>query len=70
MSNTKTYWCDKEMLAPFVSDLLENSAIRWQSITVTAPERSEEFSVSIATNMSLEDIEKNIQDYYEQHWIT
>jgi hypothetical protein len=58
------------MLAPFVDDLLTNSGIRWQSITITPQEKSEEFCVSIATNMSLEDIEKNIQYYYEQHWIT
>ncbi len=70
MNNTKIYYCDKEMLAPFVNDLLENSRISWQSITITTQEKSEDYCVSIVTNMSLDVIEKNIQYYYEQHWIT
>lgn len=70
MTNTLTYYSDKVMLAQFVNDLLENSNLDWQSITVTKQVKSGEFSVSIVTDMSSEDTDESIQDYFARRWNT
>lgn len=62
-----TYYSDKETLAQFVSDLLTNSNLDWRSITIMSPDKYADYCVSIATDMSLEDIDKSIQNYYVQH---
>lgn len=62
--NTVTYFSDKTTLAQFVEDLLTNSKLSWRSITITSQVKSGEFSVSIVTDMSSEDIDVNIQTYF------
>lgn len=52
---TTHYLCNRETVAPFVSGLLKDLEQNWLSITVTKPERSEEFCVFIATGMQSED---------------
>lgn len=56
---------DKEELAQFVNDLLLTSGLTSVSIMITNPERSGDYSVSIATDTSSADTVVNwVQTYY------
>lgn len=60
MTNTTVYCIDREELAQFVEELLLLSEIDFASITITGPEKSGEYSVSIVTDTSSADIVENV----------
>lgn len=71
MFNTMIYCKNKEELALFVSDLLCTGNLVWQSITITSPEKSEDFFVHIATDGSSADtVRKWVQTFYGLPMIT
>lgn len=60
------FFASKTAVALCVEDLLKNSKIDWQLITITKLEKSEALSVHIVTDTSLEGIaEKLDQTYFE-----
>jgi hypothetical protein len=69
MINTTVYCKDKEELALFVNELLHPFAkLTYAWITITSPEKSEAYSVSIVTDTSSADTVKSlVQNYFGLH---